>query len=132
MLKQIIQILIGMFLAIGVTHAPALALTVTDATKPIVVQAKNPNFQVVLKANATTGFQWFLLPKLSDLSQIELVSYHYIASTTALMGAPGEAVFTFRIKSLAFVMPQRFQLAFSYQRPWEIETNPPTYFTIFT
>ena len=81
MLKFISRIFVGVVLFGGAMSMEALSLSLSDATKPIVVPAKNPTFQVVLKANATTGFQWFLLPKLSDLSQINLVSYQYIPPT---------------------------------------------------
>ena len=95
----------------------------TNLSKPILVKASRPLFDVVLKANPTTGYQWYLVPDKSDLSQIVPVDYSYEAPSTKLIGAPGKAVFKFRVKKQA--VPSELFLAFVYACPWEMAGVKP-------
>ena len=90
----------------------------TDA-KPVVMVSKDKvEFVIKLKSNPTTGYSWFL--RDYDSKIVEPVSHVYEAPTDKkLMGAPGYELWTFKIKSAGFVVPQRTTLRFMYARPWE-------------
>ena len=104
-------------LSASVLVASAMASPLTDLNKPIVVDAHHPIFEVVLKANPTTGYQWLLVPDHSDMAQIVPVDYSYEAPRSKLVGAPGRAVFKFRVKNPD--MPLDLKLGFVYARPWQ-------------
>ena len=72
---------------------------------------------VTLKANATTGYQWYA--GKYDHQVLKLVKYHYDTGNSQLMGAPGKAEFTFAIQPNFRTAPQVTQVDFYYQRPWE-------------
>ena len=97
--------------------ASAMALPLTNLNKPIMVDAHHPIFEVVLKANPTTGYQWLLVPDHSDMAQIVPVDYSYEAPNSKLMGAPGKAVFKFRVKNPD--VPLELKLGFVYARAWQ-------------
>ena len=72
---------------------------------------------ITLKANATTGYQWYA--GKYDHQVLKLVKYHYDAGNSQMMGAPGKAEFTFAIQPSFRTAPQVTQINFYYQRPWE-------------
>ncbi|MGQ3887714.1 protease inhibitor I42 family protein [Legionella sp. CNM-1927-20] len=86
--------------------------------KPMTINLKphDTQFQVVLPANPTTGYQWTL--HNYDRSLLRLVSNQFIRPNSKLMGARGATVFTFEIIHGA-VTPSVTSLVFSYARPWE-------------
>jgi inhibitor of cysteine peptidase len=90
---------------------------VTVGSKPIVVEQASPRFTVRLNANATTGFQWFLMNYDHDL--IRPTRSYYQAGNSKLVGAPGMSVWEFQVLSQAFRVPQVTHLEFEYRRPWE-------------
>lgn len=89
----------------------------TTDSKPIVVEQASPRFTVRLNANATTGFQWFLMNYDHDL--IRPTRAYYQAGDKKLIGAPGMSVWEFQVLSQAFRVPQVTHLEFEYRRPWE-------------
>ena len=95
------------------TAGPAL----TDLKKGVFLKRGQRTFSVVLRSNATTGFKWFFKPERQDW--IVMRDARYIAPDTHLMGAPGEQVFRFKLKTLACKMPSVHYLDFTYMRPWE-------------
>lgn len=91
---------------------------VTIGSKPIVVEQASPRFTVRLNANATTGFQWFLMNY--DHDSIRPIRSYYQAGDSKLMGAPGMSVWEFQVVPQAFRVPQVTHLEFEYRRPWEV------------
>ena len=74
------------------------------------------NVDITLPANATTGYQWYVVGY--DHNLLSLNNYRYAPpSNTKLMGAPGQAVFTFTIDPSFFNAPQSTEVKLSYQRP---------------
>ncbi|STX51638.1 secreted protein [Legionella busanensis] len=86
--------------------------------KPMTINLKptDTQFQVILPANPTTGYQWTL--HNYDRSLLRLVSNQFNPPNSELMGAGGQTVFTFEIINGA-VTPSVTSLIFSYARPWE-------------
>jgi len=75
-------------------------------------------FKITLDSNATTGFQWSLAVPV-DESVVKLVSNAYEAPQTALVGAGGKEVWTFRA-----VGRGRTEIRMKYSRSWEKGTVP--------
>ena len=74
------------------------------------------NVDITLPANATTGYQWYVVGY--DHSLLSLNNYRYAPpSNSKLMGAPGQAIFTFTIDPSFFNAPQLTTVQLSYQRP---------------
>lgn len=93
MLRKI-ALLCTLFFCVSVfasTQAPVF----TSHKKPIVVTQKNPEFNIILKSNPSTGFSWSVLKH--DHFIIALVGHKYVApKNTKLLGAPGYDVWTFK------------------------------------
>lgn len=98
--------------------------TVAELSQNTLPSAKNSTqatqtatVTITLKANATTGYQWYA--GKYDHQVLKLVKYHYDTGNSKLMGAPGKAEFTFAIQPNFRTAPQVTQINFYYQRPWE-------------
>lgn len=92
----------------------------TDLTKPIMVLADQPQVILKLKANRSTGYQWIL--KSYDHDLIEPISSVYQANKNPqLVGSPATSLWTFKVKPVAFVVPQTTQITLIYARPWSLE-----------
>ncbi|MFN3235048.1 MAG: protease inhibitor I42 family protein [Gammaproteobacteria bacterium] len=114
MLKRVIVAFLLMGFAWG-----AQALEVkhyTENATTIMVNKDQPSFILDLKANVTTGFQWFLIAKHYPL--IKEMSYQYIAPAENRPGAGGVAQWTVTLSEEAFAVPQTMNLNFIYSRPW--------------
>jgi len=85
--------------------------------KVIEVQA-GQNFTIILKANATTGYQWQFAKPL-DENLIQLISSKYLADKTNLVGAGGKQVWIFKALKAG-----QTNISFKYVRPWEKNTRP--------
>src|SRR5579871_1141560 len=110
------RILSGLLVLISVNLC--FAMDVYSVDKPnIVVRAKNPEFEIRLKSNPTTGFSWFL--NQYDRNFIQPIKHEYEVPPKNLVGAPGYEIWTFRITSEGFLVPRLMTLSFSYTRPWE-------------
>ncbi|WP_419418632.1 protease inhibitor I42 family protein [Legionella sp. D16C41] len=103
---------------LGTTVLLVIMATSYAANKAMTINLKptDNEFQVVLPANQTTGYQWTL--RNYDRSLLRLVSSKYNRPDTNLMGAPGTMVFTFAIEPNAS-RPKATALVFSYARSWE-------------
>jgi inhibitor of cysteine peptidase len=91
----------------------------TEDKLAVMVTKEQPQFIIRLKANPTTGYNWFL--RDYDTAFITPLKHKYEAPNTKLMGAPGYDVWTFRVKPAGFVVPQMTQIHFAYARPWEVQ-----------
>ncbi|WP_207386015.1 protease inhibitor I42 family protein [Legionella gresilensis] len=104
----------------AVTMLLSVIATTYAATsyKPMTINLKptDTQFQVILPANPTTGYQWTL--HNYDRSLLRLVSNQFNPPNSKLMGAGGQTVFTFEIIHGA-VTPGVTSLVFSYARSWE-------------
>jgi inhibitor of cysteine peptidase len=89
----------------------------TEEKLNVLVTKDQPQFVIRLKANPTTGFNWFLGEY--DAKIITPIKHQYEAPTSELMGAPGYDVWTFAIKPTGFVVPRMTKIHFSYVRAWE-------------
>jgi predicted secreted protein len=75
-------------------------------------------FSITLPANHTTGYSWRLATKL-DPATLTLISNTYNESTSGMVGAGGEEVWTFNAPTKGTT-----QLTFEYARPFEKNTPP--------
>ena len=80
------------------------------------VDVNQPQFQVSLEANPTTGYQWSV--QEYDQSFLQLSSSQFIAPTTKLIGAGGMMVYTFELIN-GKTYPQTTEMVFKYAQPWE-------------
>ncbi len=111
-------ILLSFYLTAYATDQPVKAPAVyTEESSGIAVTADSSQFIIKLKANPTTGYAWFL--REYDDRLLTPVKYEFTAAQNKLVGAPGIAVWTFKAKKPAFVVPQQTVLRFVYARPWE-------------
>jgi predicted secreted protein len=99
------------------TAAAEPIYSITDKTSSIRVTAKQPQFTLHLKSNATTGYVWVL--RDSDAELVKLVKHTYQAGVEKRLGTPGIEAWTFQIKPAKFLIPQQTLLCFEYVRPWE-------------
>lgn len=104
---------------------PAIALaddTFSDPSKPIIVSAEVPEFQIQLKSNpGSTGYRWFYLADSSS-SFVTVESEKYIPSNTKLIGAPGLDVWTFKVDSKAFNAPTSMTVTLAYAQSWNVSS----------
>ena len=84
--------------------------------EPITVRAGD-EFEIVLKANHTTGYQWRQSQDL-DATMLELVGNNYEAPTVKRMGAGGQEIWSFKA-----LKNGRTYIFMKYIRPWE-ENKP--------
>lgn len=84
----------------------------SDPAKAIEVPACG-EFSITLESNKTTGFGWDISKPL-DEKTVVFLSSEYVASGSALAGAPGREIWTFRACS-----PGKTSISFKYVRPWE-------------
>ncbi len=99
------------------TTPPALAATSLAATAVVlpISALVGADFEVVLDANATTGFKWILAPGF-DATKVVNSLYEYQSQPTdpLLVGAGGRARFVFKALSKGEV-----ELTFRYVRPFD-------------
>lgn len=118
MIKRIIYcLLLGISLYQVELCAENNPQTVTNDTKPIVVDSKQTHFTIRLKSNPTTGFRWFIRSYPPDF--ITPVKHSIEKPDSRLMGAPTQEWFEFKIKRSAFAAPHQFIIRFNYMRPFE-------------
>jgi inhibitor of cysteine peptidase len=84
------------------------------------VHVNDPTFVISLPANPTTGFQWSV--EQYDKNILTLSSNVYEKPKTNLVGAGGQAHFTFSLKK-GKQFPEHTQLQFKYARSWEPKTG---------
>jgi inhibitor of cysteine peptidase len=102
-----------------------MQVTDADSGKTVAVAA-GKSFDLVLKANATTGFQWQV--KKIDGDAVEQVGKDdYIPDEHApgIVGVGGRAVFHFKVTKGA-----KTKIELVYLRPWEKDTPPVKTFEV--
>lgn len=103
--------------------AAALVTGCTSLTKlndgQTVYATVGKTFDVTLKSNPTTGYQW-QVSQIDEklLEQVGTAQYTPHANT-GIMGAGGEETFTFKA-----LKPGETTLQLVYARPWEKDTTP--------
>jgi inhibitor of cysteine peptidase len=88
-----------------------------NQAKVIEAQA-GQNFTIILKGNATTGYQWQFAKPL-DENIVQLISSKYLADKTKLVGAGGKQVWIFKALKAG-----QTNISFKYVRSWEKNTAP--------
>lgn len=91
------------------------------------VNRVDSSFVIHLPANATTGYQWNVVR--FNKTFLALKSHQYTAPQSKMMGAGGEASFTFRLRQ-AKSLPKSTELIFRYARPWEAAKGKLTNVTV--
>src|SRR5579883_3052977 len=89
----------------------------TEDKLNIIATPQSPEFIIKLKSNPTTGYSWFL--REYDANLITPIKHSFIKPTQDLMGAPGFESWTFKVKPIAFAVPQQTVMRFIYARPWQ-------------
>jgi inhibitor of cysteine peptidase len=79
---------------------------------------------VTLESNPTTGFQWELAG-ISDEAVLELVDQEFVAPETALVGAGGKELWTFKALNEGVS-----EISMEYRRPWEQDVQPAETFIL--
>ncbi len=97
-------------------------LTETNANNKVTLAAGSA-FDIRLKANATTGYNW----KLDEINsavveQTGKMDYVTDSHAEGMVGVGGTAIFHFAVKSAGVTT-----LKFSYSRPWENVAPSQTY-----
>ncbi|EKD69977.1 MAG: hypothetical protein ACD_46C00685G0007 [uncultured bacterium] len=89
----------------------------TEDKTNIAIDANRQTFSIKLKSNPTTGYSWFL--REYDAKLVSPIKHHFQKPTEKLIGAPGFEIWTFRMKSAAFIVPQQTIIRLIYARPWQ-------------
>jgi len=100
------------------------AAAAEQQVETILVHPGTQNITVNLKANATTGYMWFLTRYDDDALTLE--GYHYQAPNTRRVGAGGVAHFHFAIEPGFFTAPQVTTLHFVYAQAWHFNGQGET------
>ncbi len=74
-------------------------------------------FQISLKENGSTGYQWDYV--ISDADAASLISVDSYCFSPNLIGTPVQKVWTFKA-----VKPGKHTIQFTYRRPWETDVEP--------
>ena len=82
------------------------------------------SFTVILESNPTTGFMWELA-RNTDEAVLELVDQEFIAPETALIGAGGKELWTFKA-----LKKGTSEISMEYRRPWEQGVQPAETFVL--
>jgi len=112
-MKKIIIIFILIFISL------ASFCFAQDLKQPKLIEAQaGQNFTIILKANATTGYQWKFAKPL-DENLVQLISSKYLADKTKLVGAGGKQVWIFKALKAG-----QTTISLKYVRSWEKNTPP--------
>ena len=84
----------------------------------VVVKPDTHRFNISLKANETTGHKWFLNSYNHHL--LKLVAYRYQVPHNDIVGAPGKAIFTFKVKKALHIAPFATSVVFASGQPWHV------------
>jgi len=125
-MKKICFLLLATILLLGcaafpvvITPTPSLIPTVvtpstlpepTDPTQLLTVKA-GQDFDIVLPANASTGYQWQIVSK-PDATLVQSIGENYIAEQPVLPGSGGVDVWTF-----SALAPGETEIQFGYFPP---------------
>ena len=120
----------GMASASSWGHLKAKKSQYTNTDSPIFVKASQPVVTIKLPSNRSTGYMWLLLNNSNQL--VTPVSSRYIPSDTKRIGAMGTEVWSFKVKSEAFKVPQVARVVLIYAQPWNIQQANPVTINIVT
>ncbi len=104
------------------------------ANQTLRITEAQQTFTLQLKANATTGYQWFL--DNYNPSYFTFLGYHYLAPNTLtsdgkpLVGAPGVAEFTFQVNPAFHQGPLTSKIHLIYGQPWDMTATTDTTITL--
>ncbi len=122
-LEVFLGIIAMSFLASALASSPQVKpqYVLTDLTKPIVLSAKQKLLQIVLPANRTTGYQWFLqsLPE----KMLMPIKQFYVVRQVGKVGAGGLSVWQFAVNQRLVVVPSVVYAEFVYMQPWVAKQN---------
>lgn len=106
------------FLGLSTAFAEMPLPTPTD--KAIIIDTQQSTATIVMAANPTTGYSWYL--KTYDASLIEPVSAVFTPPEKMLPGKGGMMTWTFKKAANAPSVPVTTTLTFVYARSWETAT----------
>src|SRR5437016_901686 len=119
--KNILAVSLMLFSAMAIAEQTANSSTSSNVYSEdktnISVQQDQPSFVIKLKSNPTTGYTWFLREYDSNL--VAPVKHSFVPPVKTLIGAPGYELWTFKVKSGAFAVPQITTIRLIYARPWQ-------------
>lgn len=105
--------------------------TYTDPGKTIIVSQKKPQFTILLDANPTTGYSWFL--NNYNPQFIKVIHHVYRPPISQIAGAGGKEEWTFAVNPMAFTAPHIIQIELLYARPWDLhDQSKSLVFTVIT
>jgi len=103
------------------SNSNMFSITMHDSkfnTIPIAKDSTDGIFTVTLESNPSTGYQWFL--KKYDHQILNLINYSYVPSKdTKLIGAPGNAKWTFKVNSYVVKAPVVTHIELLHKRAFE-------------
>lgn len=91
------------------------------------VSRADSSFVIKLPANPTTGYRWAVTR--FDKTLLDLTAQQYVAPKTRMMGAGGNALFTFQVRP-GETYPKSTTMLFSYARSWEPSSAAVTKVTV--
>lgn len=113
-------------------HASTTAKAITFAnekTSVVVQQTQSRVLTLYIKSNATTGYNWFL--KQYPHRWLRPMSRLYVAPTGRLIGAPGYAIWRFKVLDEAFVVPRITHITFTHSRAWDPSDQEDMRLTVY-
>lgn len=116
--------------AIAANSSSTQSQTQSKTDKPITIAPNQSTLELNLTANPTTGYNWYLSKYADRFFKLE--SYKYLPANTKLVGAPGKAVFTFKVKPSFHHAPFITHMVFKYMRPWESGSGAKKTLTILS
>lgn len=118
MKRKMSAILVGVMLMAGL---PAYGMVpevisapvneVKEEAVPFEVKQDGDDFTIILEANPSTGFSWSY--EISKPDHVQFEGESFIQQNTDLVGAPGEAAFSFKVLGEGVST-----IVFSYEQPW--------------
>jgi inhibitor of cysteine peptidase len=103
----------------------------TENQLDIVVSPKHAEFTLKIKSNPSTGYTWFL--HAYDNYLIVPLKHRFEPANSKVLGASSYEFWTFKVKPIAFSVPQYTNFRMIYARPWKSsDDSTELVFTIFT
>lgn len=126
------SILVGFILACSIVWAGETALPAsnlvtaeptpyTDASHAITVTADNPEFNISMQSNPTTGYRWYLKPWA--VAWLTVLSQEYDIQDTTAVGAGGTETWHFKLLPQAFSARFILPIEFVSIRPWTVSSD---------
>lgn len=125
MLHKSALLLLVFFTNIALASATA---TPTPTDKPINV-GEGMKFEILLSANATTGYSWYL--KDCDNNLLMVTRHQYHAPAEGLPGEGGLDGWEFSRKGQTLHKPYVTTITFEYARPWDSTGAKEQSFTVY-